>query len=159
MSQVNQSKPVKAKGGGVAYEQPDGSVWKQAPDGSWVIAEKKKRRKWPWVLGSLGAIVVLIVVVFSLAVNNAVNQLNAEQQKHAITQSQFNSVQLGISQTALSNSLGKTPESSQEFVSKGVLSQQQIKSSCVYYNEAGHVFGRYYQFCFDNGALTSKNQY
>jgi len=55
--------------------------------------------------------------------------------------------------------LGKQPENVQEFESKGVLSQQNISSSCIYYNKTGGKFGDIYQFCFTNGALDMKNSY
>ena len=38
--------------------------------------------------------------------------------------------------------LGHRPENTQEFVSKGVLSQSATTSSCIYYNKSGGGFGR-----------------
>ena len=82
-----------------------------------------------------------------------------EQESHAITQARFNAVQLGVSTAVLEQDLGKQPENSQEFVNQGVLGSGQINSSCVYYNKTGEAFGSTYQFCFDNGELSSKNAY
>ena len=44
-------------------------------------------------------------------------------------------------------------------MSKGVLNQGDLNSSCIYYNKSGGGFGPRYQFCFTNGALTTKNSY
>jgi len=112
-----------------------------------------------WALLVVAVLVVAGVVLFGLAVNNAVESLNAEQAKHAITKTQFDAVQLGISHTALESQLGMPPEDTQEFVTKGVLSQQDLTSSCVYYNQAGQSFGSRFQFCFDGDSLRSKNAY
>jgi len=115
-----------------------------------------RRRRWPWALlavfvlfGGCGALLIG-------GLNNAVDSLNKEQAAHAITKAQFDSVQLGISQSALESQLGKPPENTSEYVTKGVLSQADIKSSCVYYNEVGQSFGSLFQFCFDNDAMRSK---
>jgi hypothetical protein len=112
-----------------------------------------------WTLLIVGVLAIVGVVIVALAVNSAVDNLNAEQAKHAITKQQFDAVQLGTSPAALAAQLGKAPENTQEFVTKGVLSEQDIQSSCVYYNQVGKSFGSRYQFCFENGALTSKNAY
>jgi hypothetical protein len=93
-------------------------------------------------------------------VNNAVNQLNAEQAAHAITPAQFDSIKLGTARPTVISTLGKQPENTQEFLTKGVLSGQQIKSSCIYYNKSGGKFGDIYQLCFDNSnRLDTKNAY
>lgn len=142
----------------LAFQRPDGTLWRQAPDGTWVsvTAIRRKRRKWPWVLA---AVVILAIVIPVVAIATAVNNLTNEQAQHAITQSQFNSVQLGISHAQLRSQLGKSPEDAQAFVSQGVLGSNQINSSCVYYNELDHPFGSYYQFCFNGDSLNSKNSY
>ncbi len=41
-------------------------------------------------------------------------------------------------------------------MTEGVLNSGQIKTSCVYYNETGQLFGHYYQFCFNGDSLNSE---
>lgn len=126
-------------------------------------ATRSPRKKWPWVLGGILTVFVLGIggcaVLVGTAVNNAANELNAEQKAHAITPAQFNAVQLGATRTAVISELGKPPEDSQEFVTKGVVSQSAISSACIYYNKSGGNFGDRYQFCFTNDALDAKNAY
>ena len=86
------------------YDAPAAAPYVQPP-----IAVKKKRRKWPWVLGSIAVIIILIIVLFAVAINKAVKNLDTEQASHAITPAQFSAVQLGISHTALQSQLGKSP--------------------------------------------------
>jgi hypothetical protein len=114
----------------------------------------------------LGGILTLFVVagvgcaaLLTTAVTTAVNQLNAEQRAHSISPAQFAGVPLGTSQPQVISTLGKQPENTQEFLSKGVLSQSNILSSCIYYNRSGGKFGDIYQFCFTSGALDTKNSY
>jgi hypothetical protein len=40
-----------------------------------------------------------------------------------------------------------------------VLNEEQISSSCIYYNRRGGEFGDRFQFCFDGDSLQSKNAY
>lgn len=124
------------------------------------VAVKQKRAKWPWVLGAivllLGGCSALVVA----AVDNAVDELNAEQRRHAITKAQFDAVALGTPKAQVIETLGKQPEDQQEFVHEGVLDEEQLKRSCIYYNRVGESFGAPFQFCFDgNDALDAKNAY
>jgi hypothetical protein len=112
-----------------------------------------------WAFLIVAGIVIAGIVIVALAINHAVDSLNAEQSKHAITQQQFDQVQLGITHADLQNQLGKPPENTQEFVSKGILSETDITSSCLYYNRVGETFGSRYQFCFNGDSLESKNAY
>jgi hypothetical protein len=123
------------------------------------VIVQHKSRGCLWVFLVVVALVILGVVVFALAINKAIDNLNTEQAKHAITQQQFHNVQLGVTQATLEQQLGKPPENTQEFVTKGILAQADINSSCVYYNKVGETFGSRYQFCFDNDALTTKSAY
>jgi hypothetical protein len=139
----------------VPLPQPPG----QFPPQQYAYIPKKKRKAWPWVLGSIGAVFILIIVLIVVAVGGAVKALSDAEAAHAISPAQFNAVQLGITHAQLQSELGKPPENSQTFVQKGVLNQGQINTSCAYYNETGHTFGTYYQFCFNGDSLNSKNSY
>jgi hypothetical protein len=127
------------------------------------VAAPTKRKKWPWILGAVVLAMVLgfagcVALVGGAAVKVA-DQLDQEQKAHAITKEQFDSVQLGTSRAQVVDQLAKQPEDSQEFVTKGVLNESDVNSSCIYYNRAGGSFGARFQFCFDNDALTAKNAY
>lgn len=131
--------------------------------GATVPPMRRKKPKWPWVLGGIGAAFVVLVggcaVIVSVAINSAVNTLNAEQRAHAISKQQFDAVPLGASQGDVIRTLGKPPENTQEFVNKGVLSAGDVNSSCIYYNKEGGGFGPRYQLCFQGDGLQSKNAY
>jgi hypothetical protein len=92
-------------------------------------------------------------------VSTAVDELNKEQARHAISSEQFDAVQLGSTEQEVIAQLGKQPENAQNFVSKGVLDESEIRSSCIYYNKKGGTFGDRYQLCFDGDSLRSKNEY
>jgi rRNA maturation endonuclease Nob1 len=120
----------------------------------------KKRKKWPWVILAFLVVFGGCTAIVLASVNNAVNELNKEQASHAITPAQFDSIKIGTPRAQVISTVGKQPEDTQEFTSKGVLSNEQIKSSCIYYNKSGGKFGDIYQFCFDNhNNLESKNSY
>jgi len=104
---------------------------------------------------------ILGVVIFAVAVNKAVDDLNAEQQSHAITKEQFDSIPLGMSRDQVTATLGKEPEDTQEFVNKGFLDESEVvNTSCIYYNDVGESFGSRFQFCFGgDGGLEGKNAY
>jgi hypothetical protein len=123
----------------------------------------RKKAKWPWIVGGIFGLFILLgggcAVLIGVAANHVANQLDAEQRAHAITPAQFVAVPLGATQPQVIALLGKPPENTQEFTSRGVLDQAQISSLCIYYNRAGGSFGDRYQFCFMNGALDTKNSY
>ena len=122
-----------------------------------------KKKKWPWVLAAVLILMAIgfagCVAVVGTVASKAVDELNKEQARHAITSGQFTNVQLGTSRADVISELGKPPEDAQEFVQRGILNGQDLNSSCIYYNKAGGSFGNIYQFCFQNDALESKNSY
>jgi hypothetical protein len=146
---------------GVQGTDPVGATSTQPTTTAVQQRAQQKKPKWPWILGGiLGAFILVgggCAVLLGVAVNNAVNNLNAEQRAHAISAAQFGAVPLGTSEPQVIQTLGKQPEDKQQFVSKGILTQQDLTSSCIYYNKNGGGFGPRYQFCFTNGALTAKN--
>jgi len=92
-------------------------------------------------------------------IGGAVNELNEEQRQHAITRAQFDALEIGMTEQQVRESTGKAPEDRQNFESEGFLNEEPEKSSCIYYNKDGGEFLDSFQLCFDNGKLTSKNEY
>ncbi len=131
----------------------------EPPPVSAPIIVKQGRRVWPWVLGVLVAMIIGFFVLVGVAFNQAIDSLNAEQRLHAITQEQFDAIPIGMPQDQVIATLGKEPENSQEFVSRGILSESDLNSSCIYYNRVGETFGSRYQFCFSSGLLEQKASY
>jgi hypothetical protein len=124
------------------------------------VAPKKKAR-WPWVL--LGVFVVFglgivgCVAVVGTAVDHAANEIGREQERHAISQSQYDATQIGTSRATVLNTLGKQPEDTSSFSSQA--GDAKVQSDCIYYWETGRTFGSWYQFCFDaSGNLRTKSQ-
>ncbi len=110
------------------------------------------------------ALVGLVVVVGCSALlvggaNEVANELDKEQEAHAITRVQYNDLEIGMTQAEVIRALGKQPEDRQTFESEGFLDDEPANSSCIYYNQAGGEFLDSYQLCFDNGKLTSKNDW
>jgi hypothetical protein len=153
--------------GGITSDEPyDGTVRPLAVQQPAAVAPTvvvKSGHGCLWALGITAIVGVvlggLLIVVVVLAVGKAAHDLNAEEQRHAITTVQFDAVQLGITHAALESQLGKTPEDRQAFVSKGVLDKNEINSSCEYYNKKGESFGSRFQFCFTGDSLETKNAY
>jgi hypothetical protein len=111
-------------------------------------------------LGVVLGFTVLIVGCVAL-IGAGLNEADEEQKKKGITLSQFRSVEQGTTQEEVEAELGE-PEDAQEFEQEiPELDTGNQQSSCIYYPEKGKGIGegRSFQFCFDNGKLTSKNSY
>src|SRR5262245_36467890 len=65
-----------------------------------------------FLLGCL--FIVGCAVLIGTAANNAVNELNAEQEAHAITKKTYNSIDLGDTEAQVIRKAGKKPENRQE---------------------------------------------
>jgi hypothetical protein len=145
--------------GQVTAEPYDGTVAAPPAPAATQTIVVRKGHGCLWALLIAAVVGIGVIVIVALAVNNAVDELNKEQARHAITKTQFDAVPLGITHADLESQLGKPPEDTQEFVTKGILDEKDINSSCVYYNEVGESFGSRFQFCFDGDSLRSKNAY
>jgi hypothetical protein len=107
----------------------------------------------------LGGIVLIVGCSALFAVG--LDEAEKEEAKNAITPAEFRSVQQGTSQSAVERRFGE-PQDSQEFEQEiPEIQDQPERSSCIYYPEKDKELfeGDSYQFCFDNGKLTSKNAY
>jgi hypothetical protein len=141
-----------------------------------MIQRSRHRRPKPlWVLGAMvlvlvvggGAWLVLRGSGTSKTKSTAVSPnptlsakaLNAEQQAHAISKAQFDSVSLGTSEGGVVKALGKPPQNPEQYVNNGVLKQTDIRSSCLYYNQSGASFGSGFRFCFTNTGLVNKKAF
>ena len=120
----------------------------------------KKKKKWPWILLALVLLFGGCTAIFAAGVDNAVKELNKEQELHAISKAQFDAQDIGTPKSEVIAALGKQPEDTNEFTSQGVLDDTQIKSTCIYYNRQGGGFGDIFQFCFDtDDKMDSKNSF
>jgi hypothetical protein len=113
--------------------------------------------------GCLGMVAgsIAIVAVIALAISAGVEEAEEEQDRVGITLSEFRSIEQGTSQQEVVDTLGE-PEDAQEFEQQiPELESTPARSSCIYYPEKGKPLfeGRSFQFCFDDGRLTSKNAY
>ena len=131
-----------------------------------VCGKKYKRKNHTVLKVFLGIVVGIIVLAAGCAAlvggaaNEVAKQLDAEQKAHAISASTFASLKLGATKAeVLAAAAPATPEDAQEFEQAGVLSSEQLSSSCLYFNKEGGSFGDLYQLCFTNDRLESKNAY
>lgn len=120
------------------------------------------RSRWPWVLlGIFGFMVIGFAgcaVISAVVLTKAADEISEQQERHAISQSQFESVAVGTSRASVLATLGKDPTTTSSFQSE-VAGDVDIKSDCIYYWESGETFGNWYQLCFDAaGNLASKTQ-
>jgi Protein of unknown function (DUF2510) len=122
----------------------------------------KHRSPLPWIL--LGIFVVMVVgvvgcvAVVSVGLDQAAKEIGRTQERHAISQAQFDSVQIGSPRDAVINALGKPPAETSSFESQAE-GDLDLSTACIYYWESGETFGNWYQFCFDSaGNLQTKSQ-
>ena len=108
----------------------------------------------------LGAILLIggCAVLLGAGANEAVKEIDRQQQANSITQQQYRSTKTGTTQKTIEKRFGE-PSDAQEFETDIPELDAKSKSSCVYYNRRGGEIGDIYQFCFDEGKLTSKNSY
>jgi hypothetical protein len=112
-------------------------------------------------LGVLLALTVLIVGCVALigaGADEVVDEMDRQQRANSITLEQYRSVETGIGESELEERFGE-PADAQEFESEIPEIDEQSTGSCVYYNRRGGEVGDVFQFCFDDGRLTSKNSY
>lgn len=109
----------------------------------------------------LGGVLLIAgcAALISAGADDAVKELNAEQEAHAITKERFDSTKIGWSEARVIKHAGKEPEDKQEFNDESFVDNEPQQSSCIYYNRKGGDFGDVFQFCFDAGKLRSKNAY
>ncbi len=127
---------------------------------------KKYKKKSPVLKILLGIVVLMIAVVAGCtalvggAVNEAVDQYNAEQAASAISQETFDGIQVGATRADVDAAVAPAvPQNTQEYTSEGVLDETVIDTSCIYFNREGGQFGDAFQFCFDGDVLRSKSSF
>lgn len=99
--------------------------------------------------------VVLLIAGCALLIGVGVNEAQKEEQEHAISRAQYESIKNGTPQSEVEDELG-APADAQDFDVKGL-----PDSSCIYYHEQDDdlASGAFFQFCFDGGKLSSKSAY
>jgi hypothetical protein len=120
------------------------------------------RSRWPWVL--LGIFIFMVLgfggcaVISVVVLSEAADEISEAQERHAISQTQFESIQVGTPRATVLQTLGKSPTTTSSFESEAE-GDFDISSDCIYYWESGETFGNWYQFCFDAaGNLRTKSQ-
>lgn len=112
-------------------------------------------------LGVILALVVLIVgctAILAGGADQVADEIDKQQRANSITLEQYRAVKTGISQAGLEKRLGE-PSDAQEFESEVPELDAKSKGSCIYYNRRGGEIGDLFQFCFENGKLSSKSSY
>jgi len=116
-------------------------------------------------LGIVLGLTVLIVgcaLVIGASVDEAVDEVQKDSDKAAITQAEYASVKTGVngnSRKRLIARFGK-PASQDEFETEGVEPDEPIGSECLYWNREGEL-ASLYQFCIDTntGRVESKSSF
>ena len=108
------------------------------------------------IVGGIVIASVLLVAGCTALLAAGANEVQADSDKHAITAKQFASIKAGMKRTAVEAKLG-APDNVQETDIEG-FDKTTAEFDCIYYNRKGEVLSMY-QFCFDNGKLTSKSSY
>jgi hypothetical protein len=101
---------------------------------------------------TLGIILGFTVLIGGCAalIGGAVNEVQKDSDKTAITLEQYRSVDVGQdTREAVMARLGE-PSSSNEVEVEGFTANEPYGSECVYYNQKGQILS-IYQFCFDTG--------
>ena len=108
----------------------------------------------------LGLLVLIVgcVALLGVGANEAVKEIDRQQQANSITLRQFRGIEQGTRQSTIEDRFGE-PSDAQEFESEVPELDARSSGSCIYYNRRGGEIGDIFQFCFDDGRLTSKNSY
>lgn len=106
----------------------------------------------------LGTVLLAVgcAVLVGGAANEAVKEMDREQNRSAITSAEAKAIPLGSSRQEVESRLGP-PRDTQEMESEG-FDGGTHRSDCIYYNIENGQFLDSWQFCFDNGKLTSRNR-
>ena len=99
----------------------------------------------------VGVLVVIVIVVVA-AIGLGKSASDSQKKSDAVT-ANIGMISMGMTKDQVISILG-TPEDQQHFESQ--FAGTQSTSDCIYY---GSLSSTSYQFCFDNGKLTSKNTY
>ena len=99
---------------------------------------------------------IILIVLFAggcaVLVGSAFDSAEKESQKGAITHEQYKNVKKGTTIKQMKKEFGK-PSDEQNTEVDG------LKMDCIYYPVKGGEMLDSYQFCFDNGKLSSKSKY
>ena len=107
-------------------------------------------------------IIILVLAVIGLGgcvaaiglVGTAVEEAVDEETAKGITQKQYESIKTGDTRADVEAALGEPSDVQESEVAVG--EGETLDSACIYYDQAGEFAGMY-QFCFEDGTLTSKS--
>jgi len=134
-------------------DRPSGSTWDPPP------APTSRRAAWPWALAAaLLAFTIGVggcIAVSAIVASRVGDELTQRRDRHAITMSAYDDIEVGMTRREVIALLGKEPQSTSELVVDGVA--ERPGTECISYLEEGDILFPSFQFCFDgDGILTSK---
>jgi hypothetical protein len=91
------------------------------------------------------------------AANEASKELDKQQAKNAITKQQYAAVKQRATRASVEKNFGKPEDIQESDIDLG--DGKTMSSDCIYYNAKGGTLGDMYQFCFEDGRLSSKSAY
>lgn len=102
----------------------------------------------------IAGIILMVLAIGGCAalLGGAMDEVEKDSQKHSITEKQFKSIKKGTSLKDVKKELGE-PEDEQTTETDG------LTMDCIYYPVKDGEFLDSYQFCFDNGVLSSKSKW
>ena len=109
------------------------------------------------IAGGIVIAVVLLTAGCAALLGAGVSEAQKESNKHAITRAEYRSVKSGMNRRQVEAKLGAPADDQDMNVSFKDLGVKQ-NTQCIYYNEVDELMGMF-QFCFDNGKLSSKSRY
>ena len=112
-------------------------------------------------IGVLLAATVLVigcVALLGAGADQVADELDKQQKANSISIKQYRATKTGTTQKAIEKRFGD-PADAQEFETEVPELDAKSAGSCIYYNRRGGEIGDLFQFCFDDGKLTSKNAY
>jgi PBP1b-binding outer membrane lipoprotein LpoB len=98
---------------------------------------------------------ILLIAGCAALVSAGANEVQKESDETAITHAQFKGVEKGATRADVEADLGEPSDVQETDVSAFETS---TSFDCIYYNKKGELLSLY-QFCFDDGKLTSKASY
>jgi hypothetical protein len=120
-----------------------------------------RRGAWPWALAAaLVAFTIGVggcIAVSAIVANRVADEVKERRERHAITRSQYDTIELGMTRGEVIARLGKEPQGASDLVVESVFGDDPVGPDCITYLEEGDLLFPAFRFCFDeDGVVTSK---